>query len=226
MRRLALAAGGAFAALAGLVAAGTVTHLDQWACDYAMPLAGPPLEPSTALEAFVPLLHARFDAVGVGAANIVTLPGQVLISLLIVAAVAWTRWRRGRVDAAAAWTAAWIFAVSVEEICRHALTRPPLYRAGVRVVAFDTSWPSGHALRCALVAAALAAAWPRLRLPLAVWLTAAEVLTELAGFHTPTDVVGGLLLATVAVACVAVVERSGFLGRRAALWRAGPRPGG
>ena len=35
---------------------------------------------------------------------------------------------------------------------------------------FDSSWPSGHALRCALVAGALAAAWPRLRVPLAIWL--------------------------------------------------------
>jgi membrane-associated phospholipid phosphatase len=225
VRRLALAAAGAFAALGGLVAAGTLTHLDQWACDHAMPLAGGTGEAPTALESIVPLLHAPFDPVGVAITDVVTLPGQVLVSFVLVAVAAWMLWRRGRLDAVAAWPAAWILAVAVELLCRHLLTRAPLYRDGTHLVGFDTSWPSGHVLRCALVAAALAAAWPRFRVPLAVWLVAAIVLTELAGFHTPTDVVGGLLLATVAGAGAVVVERSGFLGRRAALGRARPRSG-
>jgi membrane-associated phospholipid phosphatase len=99
--------------------------------------------------------------------------------------------------------------------------RPPLYRHEVHLVAFDNSWPSGHALRCAIVAAALTAAWPRLRIMLGVWLAAAVVLLELAGFHTPSDLAGGLLLATVAVA----VERSGLLRRGAALGRPRARAG-
>jgi membrane-associated phospholipid phosphatase len=41
------------------------------------------------------------------------------------------------------------------------------------------------------------------------------VLLELAGFHTATDLAGGLLLASAAVA----LEQSGLLGRRAALGR-------
>jgi len=70
-------------------------------------------------------------------------------------------------------------------------------------------------LRCALVAAALAAVWPRLRIPLGTWLTAVVVLLELAGFHTPTDLAGGLFLATAAAAGALAVERSGLLRRRA-----------
>lgn len=217
MRRIALAAAAAFAALGGLVGAGTLTRLDQWACNHAMPLAGTAGEAPTALESLVPLLHAPFDPVGVAVTDIVTLPGQVLVSFAVVAVAAWKLWRRGRLDGAAAWPAAWIFAVAVELLCRHLLTRAPLYRDGTHLVGFDTSWPSGHVLRCALVAGALAAAWPRFRVPIAVWLTLAVVLTELAGFHTPTDVVGGLLLATVAGAGAVVAERSGLLGRRAAL---------
>jgi membrane-associated phospholipid phosphatase len=89
----------------------------------------------------------------------------------------------------------------------------------VHLVAFDSSWPSGHALRCALVAAALATVWPRLRIPLLIWLAAVVVLLELAGFHTPTDLVGGLLLATATAAGAVVVERSGFLRRGVALRR-------
>ena len=196
-----------------------MTHLDQWACNHAMPLAGGTGTTPTALESLVPLLHASFDPVGVGVADVVTVPGQVVISFLLVLAASWRLWRRGRIDAAAAWMSAWILAVAVEVLCRHVLTRAPLYRAGTHLVGFDTSWPSGHSLRCVLVATALAAAWPRLRLPLAIWLVAAVALTELAGFHPPTDVLGGLLLATVAVAGAVVMERSGLLtGRTRVAW--------
>ncbi len=62
------------------------------------------------------------------------------------------------------WTAAWLVAVAAELVFRHTLTLHPLYRNAGHLVAFDSSWPSGHALRCALVAAALASAWPRLRI--------------------------------------------------------------
>jgi membrane-associated phospholipid phosphatase len=205
--------------LAGLVVSGAMTGLDQWAADHLMPLAGRPSAPPTSLESIVPLLHAPFHPVGVAIAEIVTLPGQVVISLLLVLAAARRLWTRGRVEAAVCWAAAWFVAVAVELVFRHTLTRQPLYRHGVHLVGFDSSWPSGHALRCALVAGALAAAWPRLRFPLAIWLLAVAVLLELAGFHTPTDVVGGLLLATATAAGAVAVERSGSLRRRTALRR-------
>jgi membrane-associated phospholipid phosphatase len=184
-----------------------------------MPFAGAPSGPPTTIESIVPLLHAPFHPVGAAVTVIVTLPGQVVISLLLVLAAAWRLWTRGRIEAAVCWTLAWFIAVAVEVVFRHTLTRQPLYRHGVRLVGFDSSWPSGHALRCALVAAALATAWPRLRIPLAIWLAAVVVLLEVAGFHTPTDLLGGLLLATAAGAAAVVLEGSGQLRlrRRAAL---------
>jgi membrane-associated phospholipid phosphatase len=182
-----------------------------------MPLAGTPRPPSTFLESVVPLFHAPFHPVGVAIVDVVTLPGQVVISPLLVLVAAVALWKRGRVEAAAGWTAAWIFAVAVEVLCRHTLERPPLRRDGIHVVSFDSSWPSGHALRCTLVAAALCAAWPRFRVPLVLWLAASVALLELAGFHTPTDLAGGLLLATVAAAGAVAWEGSGFLRRRAGL---------
>jgi membrane-associated phospholipid phosphatase len=210
----------AFVALAGLVASGAMTGLERWAAEHAMPLAGSPSSPPSALESFVPLLHAPFHPAGVAVAEIVTLPGQVVLSFLLVLAAAWRlRTRRG-VEAGVRWPAAWLLAVAVELVLRHTLSRPALYRHGVHLTGLDMSWPSGHALRSALVAAALAAAWPRLRIPLAIWLSAVAVLLELAGFHTPTDVAGGLLLATAVAAGVVALEGSGLLRRRAALRRA------
>ena len=153
--------------------------------------------PPTVLESLVPLYHAIWQPAGAAVAQIVTLPGQVLISFAIVAVGAWKL-------RAPVWILAWVGVVAVEIVCRHVLTRPALYRDGVHVTAFDSSWPSGHALRCALVAAVLAAVWPRARTAIVVWLVAAAVLLVLAGFHTPTDVAGGLLLALVACGAVGV----------------------
>jgi membrane-associated phospholipid phosphatase len=156
-----------------------------------MPLAGGASGPPSILESLVPLLHAMWQPAGVAVTQIVTLPGQVVISFALVAAGAWKL-------RAPVWLAAWLGATVVEFVIRHVLTRPVLYRGGVHLPAFDSSWPSGHALRCAVVAAVLATAWPRTRTALAVWLVASAVLLEIAGFHTPTDVVGGLLLALLA----------------------------
>jgi len=206
---VAAAAAAAFGALAGLVASGALTGLDQWAVDHAMPFAGPPGSPPTLAESVVPLLHATFHPAGAGVAEIVTLPGQVVLSFLLVVAAAW-KLRNAN------WIAAWAAAVAVELVFRHTMDRPALYRHGIHLVAFDTSWPSGHALRGALVAAAVAAAWPRLRILLGIWLVATVLLLELAGFHAPTDIAGGLILAIAAVS----LERSGLLGRGPA------RPGG
>ena len=180
-----------FAVLGTFVAAGVLNPLDQWACDHLMPWAGKPGPPPTVLESLVPLLHASWHPAGVAVMQVVTLPGQVLISFALVTAGAW-KLRRP------AWVVAWLGATAVEFGIRHVLTRPALYRGSFHVTAFDSSWPSGHALRCALVAMVLWAAWPRLRWPLVAWLAGCVVLLEIAGAHTPTDVAGGLLLALLA----------------------------
>jgi membrane-associated phospholipid phosphatase len=193
---LALSAG-AFVALAALVGSGALTGFDQWASDHLAPLAGGTGGPPTVLESLVPLYHAAWQQAGIAVAQIVTLPGQVVISFALVCAAAWKL-------RAPVWIAAWFGVTVVEVAFRHLLTRPALFRDGAHIVSFDSSWPSGHALRCALVAVALATAWPRARTALVVWLVAAVALLFLAGFHTPTDVAGGLLLALVACGAVAL----------------------
>jgi membrane-associated phospholipid phosphatase len=211
----ALAVAAAYAALAGLVASGAATGLDQWAATHAMPGAGAPGPPPTFVESLVPLWHADLGGALNGVAQVVTLPGQVLVSLALVTLAAAVLRRRRRPETAAALVAAWALGTALEVVCKRALARPELTRHGIHLEAFDNSWPSGHTLRCVLVAAALAAAWPRARAALAAWLVAALALLELAGFHTPTDVAGGLLLAALLLLAVRELEGSALLRRRA-----------
>jgi membrane-associated phospholipid phosphatase len=192
----------AFAALAGLVAAGSLNGLDQWAVDHAMPGADFRRTTQTFAESVVPLLHARWHPALHAIANVVTLPAAALPSLAIAGAGWLVLWRRGRRRAAVAWAAAWVAGTAVEVLTKGVLTRPSLFAHGRHLSGFDASYPSGHTIRIVLVAATIAVAWPAARVWLAVWAGCAVALTELAGFHTPSDIVGGLVLAALLVEVV------------------------
>jgi membrane-associated phospholipid phosphatase len=177
----------AFAALATLVAAGAFTQVDQWAVDHLMPEANFRNQEGALLEGLLPLLHSNWSSTYAVAANIVTLPASFLVSLAI--AFACSR----------ALAAFLITAVAVEVLCKEVLTRPALYDGSFHITAFDSSFPSGHALRTMMVAAAVGWRWPRTRLIAGAWATASLVLIQLAGWHTPTDIAGGVLLAALAL---------------------------
>jgi membrane-associated phospholipid phosphatase len=189
----------AFAALAGLVAAGSLTRLDQWAVDHAMPGANFGRQGSTFVESVVPLLHAQYHPLLHGIAQLVTVPAASVLSLLLAGAGWLVLWRRGRRRAAVVWAAAWVAGTAIEVLTKGALTRPPLFAHGLHLVGFDASYPSGHTIRIVLVAATIAVAWPAARIWVAAWAVCAVVLTEVAGFHTPSDVAGGLVLAALLV---------------------------
>jgi len=199
-RRSAAVLAAAYATLAVLVAVGALTRVDQWGVDHLMPSASFRHAQAGWLEAAVPLLHQRFDSPLSVATDVVTLPAAALVSLAIVLAAS-------RV-AGTGLVAAWAFGSAVELLCKHVLVRPALHDGSFHIAAFDSSFPSGHALRAVLVAFAIARSWPRVR-PLAVaWVVASVVLLQLAGWHTPSDLAGGLLLGGLAVL--------GLLGLRAA----------
>lgn len=189
----------AFAALAALVAAGAFTNVDQWAVDHLTPGARLHNEGAGRLDGVVPLLHANWSSGYAIAANVVTLPASFVIAIAI--AFACSR----------ALAAALIGAVAVEVVCKEFLTRPALYIGSFHIEPFDSSFPSGHALRAVIVAGAVAWMWPRAR-PLAVaWAIAVMVLLQLGGWHTPTDIAGGALLGALALLGA---RGAGALGRR------------
>jgi membrane-associated phospholipid phosphatase len=196
--RLSAALAAAYAALAVLVAAGATNGLDQWSVDHLMPgLSDRTVVPSK-LDAVVPLLHAHWDNPLDYVGNVVTLPAQVVIASAI-AAVCWLLLtRRGRTQAALLLAGAWIAANLTETLCKSVLSRPLLHHHGAPLLVFQSSWPSGHTVRSVLLAVTIAAAWPAARRWVACWAAASLVLLEVDGWHVPTDLAGGLLLALLA----------------------------
>jgi membrane-associated phospholipid phosphatase len=184
--RSAIALAAAFAAFAGLVAAGAFTRLDQWSIRHLMPGAELVNKKSNLAEGVVPLYHVDWHSGTAVAVNLVTLPASFLVALAIVF------WRSRPLAVAL------VLAVGVEVLCKGVLDRPPLYGGTLHLRAFDSSFPSGHSLRTVLVAAAL---WPLLRGSVLVWAAASLVLIEIAGWHTPTDIAGGVLLGLLALLC-------------------------
>jgi membrane-associated phospholipid phosphatase len=198
-RTVPLGAAAAFAALAVLVAHGSLTRIDQWAIDHAMANVHRAGTAPTLGDGLVPLLGARWDSWLDVIANIVTAPASLLLSLLIVGAGLVELRRRGRPRVAAAWAAAWLAGNLVEWLCKSTLERPALYRHGLHLSAFDSSFPSGHTIRSLLIVAVVAAAWPARRVWAAVWAVATIVLLEVDALHTPSDLAGGLVLTVLLV---------------------------
>jgi membrane-associated phospholipid phosphatase len=206
-RRLLLGLAAAFAALAVLVASGALHGLDQWAVDHLMPGLEGTRKESSVLEAAVPLLHSSWSGGLDAVANIVTLPAQVLISSVLFGVCCVVLWRRGRKRAAIAWGSAWIVGNAIEVLTKSTLSRPLLHAHGHAIVAFESSFPSGHTLRAVLLAAVATAVWPAAGRWIVLWAAATLVLLEVAGFHVPSDIAGGLVLALLIVVAVRSASR-------------------
>jgi undecaprenyl-diphosphatase len=111
--------------------------------------------------------------------------------------------RRGQRRAAAAWVVAWLVANGLEVAGKGLLHRPALSAvvngARLHVVAFETSFPSGHTARALVVAFMLAAVWPRIAWAAWLWAVVTCGLLVVSGDHTPSDIVGGVLAALLVV---------------------------
>jgi membrane-associated phospholipid phosphatase len=177
-----------YALLAVLVVAGVFDGLDRWAIDHLAPGAHLAEQEHTRAESLVPLLGAHWDNGWSIAANIVALPASFLISLALVA------WR-SRLLAVAL-----LVTVAVEVLCKETIDRPGLG-------AFSDSFPSGHTLRSVLLAFAFARPWA------VAWATVSIALIQLAGWHVPTDIAGGVLLGLLGGAAAALGRRGLLRGR-------------
>lgn len=190
--RAALAGAALFALLAGLVAAGAFTWLDQYAVSHLMPWLEPRQHP------FVTISSLTLPTLGHSAVRTVvdlyTYPAAFVPSGAIVLLCAWRLWARGDSRAALTWCALWVGGNAVELVGKLGVERPPLYQGVVHVTAFDHSLPSGHTIRSLVVAGALAWTWRHGRVAFA-WAAGVALALVALGAHTPTDVVGGVLVA-------------------------------
>lgn len=173
---------GSYLVLTALVVAGVFDGLDRAAIDHLMPGANFADDDPTLLEGLVPLLGAHWDDGWSIAANIVTLPAAFLVSLVLVA------WR-SRLLAVAL-----VAAVVVEAVSKATIDRTDLGT-------FSSSFPSGHTLRSVILAFAFPRPWA------VVWAVVSIALIQLAGWHVPTDIAGGVLLGALAGAAAALGRR-------------------
>jgi membrane-associated phospholipid phosphatase len=206
-RAVAACCAAAYAALALLVAVGAFTWLDQWAVDQLMP----GLEASKSSQPSLGRILTPFGQTREPldlAADVWLYPASAPVSTLLVALCAAVLWRRGRRGAAVVWASAFVAANLAEVVTKGLLVRPRLTASDggerVHVAGFDQALPSGHTLRAVLLAAALAFVWRRTGPAAVAWLATVPFVLVAAGWHVPTDVAAGLLLAAVTLALVSL----------------------
>jgi membrane-associated phospholipid phosphatase len=189
--RVSASCAAAFAVLAALVAGGALRGVDEWAVEHTMPGARFTGGKESLLDAVIPLRHVHWHGVVHIAAELVTLPASFVPATILLAVCCV---RVGGRSAMALGTV-YVLANAIEELMKSTLTRPALHHGTLHLVALDSSYPSGHTIRAVLVAAGVALAWPSLRLLAAAWALCTAVMLDVGGFHVPSDIVGGLLLA-------------------------------
>ena len=191
----------AFAVLATLVAVGALAAIDQYAVDHWMPnfeLSSGSHSRSLAHQ-FYPHLGPPLQVF----CNLWTFPASAFVSGAVVAACCMALVRRGQPAAGLTWGGAWITANVTEVIGKLVVHRPPLHavEAGMRASfdSFGHSFPSGHALRAVLTATVLVTVWKRAARPALLWTAVALAALVVSAAHTPSDVLGGVLLALLTI---------------------------
>jgi membrane-associated phospholipid phosphatase len=210
--KVAVAGGAAFVVLAVLVATGAVRGIDRYAAEHWMPWNEPPRHALVQVRTvFVP--ETRWTLGGTLAA-LLTYPASPFVSALVVLVCALLLRRRAETAAAVGLCAVWVVANLLELAGKLVVARDPIADA------FRHSYPSGHTVRACVAAAAVAAVWRRVHVVVAVWAIAVvPVALVLLGDHTPTDVVGGLLLAALLLGAAATALHAEAEPRRTSLQR-------
>jgi membrane-associated phospholipid phosphatase len=187
-----------FGAVAWLVVAGKLQWLDEYAVQHWMPDFAP--NPSNGLD--LDGLWRPFAASAPWWEKLLSLwtyPASFFVSALVFGGGAYYLWRHGRPRAAAIWVGAWLAGNAIEYIGKHTLGRPPLHLTehGVRtpIPSFHESFPSGHTIRAVLVAALVVSLWRPARAPALVWVALTLAFLVVTAAHTPSDILGGLLVA-------------------------------
>lgn len=227
-RRLLLASGFAsmFVVIGVLIAAGVAQPFDGYAVRHLMPGLGADFQKPSLLGRLIPFLteaqrhHEGFQQ----AVRVISFPASGLPSLVLLMIGCFLLWRRGDGPDALTWVAVWAVAIGTELISEALVSHKSFLLTSpygvVRPVPYENSYPSGHAIRAALLAALASRLFPRLGPYCVVWTATVAVGLELGAVHTPTDILGGLALAAFLITStrIARLKRSNIL-RPAAIQR-------
>jgi membrane-associated phospholipid phosphatase len=195
-------------ALAALVATGHMERIDQWSVNHLMPYQDRPVGQPTTIDQLMSPLSAvarpSNDAVArtlfAVTLPVAPLPAAMIGGLGVFALVGTMRRRR-----ALAWAVILVSASVVEVAIKDLVERPLLQKfdaahgAVVAKDSFNHSFPSGHTVRGILLAMLLAEVAPRFRTALMIWVVAMSAALVVASMHTPSDVVGGVLVALLMI---------------------------
>ncbi len=191
-----------FLLLAILVGLGSLSWVDEWSVGHLMPGLTGTTKSVSVLDSLFPIFdpdkehgHVLVSALTYA---IVWVASVIPAMLLVGVAILYLH-RRGRDRLAIGLGIAFVTATLAELIGKSTITRPALHtgsgHTSIHVVPFDSSFPSGHEIRAVLLVACLLACLPRLRRVGVGWLCAVTVMLVIGGWHTPSDVLGGLLIA-------------------------------
>jgi membrane-associated phospholipid phosphatase len=220
---------GAFLALCVfglLVADGQLSGIDTYAIRNLMPFGSAFTALPGSSRSILGLLIA-YPTASFHLGGVIRVPASAGVSSLLAVVFCSILWRRGRRGRGLLWLVAFGVANVVEGFGKLVIKKPTMYAVvdgSLQPAGFYHSFPSGHIARAAVLAAIATAVWPRLWWVFSIWVVAVVVSAELDSIHTPSDIAGGLLLATAVIfAVLAVQERweatldaalSGLLGNR------------
>ena len=175
MRRVGVASA-AFVLLATAVNVGATRPIDRFAHRHLQPLAGGNGHPR---------LRELTD--------VLLVPFAPAVAAAIIVCLAYLAYRRAGMRTALVWPVALAAGFAVELACKVTVQQDGNHSWRALTWSIDSSYPSGHALRAVLLAFAVAWLWPRSRALVAPALLLVTVILVANGWHSPTDVAGGLL---------------------------------
>ena len=209
-RKLTAGLAAALAVVTIAVLLGAFTRLDQFALDHFMPWLSPRSRPPGDYAGF----WRPFEPHIPGADKLLgalTYPCSVLVSGLVVAIAAIVLWRRLGPFAALAPAGAWFVGNAIEVLLKHTIRPPAVYGSvgaeRVHVVAFETSFASGHMMRGLIVAYTLTLLWREASPWVWIWAALVGPALVVTSSHPPSDVLGGLLVGLLLIVPANAVVR-------------------
>ena len=169
MRLGSLAAAVAFGTLAALVSFGRLDVVDSFSVGHLMPWF-PLNRPGPSLVGNLLSYHGEPFHLTLG----IKLPAGAIPSSILAFLLCAVLWRRRARRDALLWLVAFGLASLTEVFSKVIISRPQLYTNGPggrsHISGFDSSFPSGHALRAAMLVVIITYLWPRARLIAFAWL--------------------------------------------------------